>query len=134
MPGNLRAKLGNQREKDYLNARRRVIRESQICTICFEAIDLSLKPVCVEVDTRGYSAVDAHLIPVRCGPDCRHRRKPNPFSASADHIVPVDRLPAGSPLLTSSKNLRPVHLRCNQLKGAGDVELADRFVSSGDWF
>ncbi len=135
MPGNVRKKLGHrQGEKQYLRARRQVLRESQICAICFQAIDLSLKPVCSKVDTRGFSVEFAHDIPLTCGPDCRHQKKPNPFSGSADHIVPVEQLPVGSPLLTSKKNLRSTHLVCNQRKGAGQSPEREKFVSSGDWF
>jgi hypothetical protein len=135
MPGNVRKKLGyGQREKQYLRARRQVLSESQICAICFEAIDLTLKPICCKVDTRGFTVEFAHEIPTSCGDGCRHQKKPNPWSASADHIVPVEQLPAGSPLLTSKKNLRSTHLRCNQVKGAGDGPSREKFVSSGDWF
>jgi len=55
MPGNVRGKLGKRSERDYLKARRQVIRESQICALCYEAIDVGLKPVCVKVDTRGFT-------------------------------------------------------------------------------
>lgn len=135
MPGNLRGKLGHrQRETDYLRARKQVIHESRVCSICFDAIDIKLAPVCCKVDTRGFTVENAHEIPVTCGPDCNHRRKPNPFSASADHVVAVDQLPPGSPLLTSRRNLRPCHLVCNMRKGDGDTAPVSAFVSSGDWF
>ena len=135
MPQNIRSKLGpGQKERDYLAARKRVIRESQICSICMEAIDISLKPVCVNVDVSGYTVETAHTIPPKCGDGCRHKRKPNPYSPSADHVIPVDRLPPGSPLLTSVKNLQVVHYVCNQRKGAGNVPVVEKFVSSGDWF
>lgn len=135
MPGNVRKKLAaGQREKQYLRARKQVLKESQICAICFDAIDVNLKPICCKVDTRGYTVEFAHEIPLTCGEDCRHQKKPNPFSGSADHIIPVDQLPAGSPLLTSKRNLRSTHLLCNQRKGAGDARSVGKFVSSGDWF
>lgn len=131
----MRKKLGHhQRERDYLRARKQVIRESQICSICHDAIDVSLPAVCRFVDVRGYTVENAHEIPVKCGDDCRHQKKPNPFSPSADHIIPVDKLPAGSPLLTSKKNLASCHYVCNKSKGAGDSPTREKFVSSGDWF
>lgn len=134
MPGNLRAKLGNQRERDYLRMRKQLIRESTICKLCFEAVDPRLPAICCKVDTRGYSAWNAHEIPVKCGDGCRHQRKANPWSASIDHIVPVDQLPTGSPLLTSRKNAQVTHLVCNQKKSNGVFRPVDKFVSSGDWF
>lgn len=136
MPGNLRKKLraNGPSERQYLRARRQVIRESQICAGCFEAIDLTLKPVCVFVKTAGFTVETADEIPVTCGAECRHPRKANPWSASADHIVPVDQLPPGSPLLVSKSNLVSMHLVCNQRKSAGSGVDRPRFVSSGDWF
>lgn len=135
MPGNIRSKLGpGQREKDYLRARRRVLRESQVCAICFDAIDVKLRPVCALVDTRGFTVESAHEIPVTCGPGCDHKRKANPWGPSADHVVPVDQLPPGSPLLTSAKNLVSVHQVCNQRKSNGVSKPVEKFVSSGDWF
>lgn len=86
------------------------------------------------MDTRGFTVENAHEIPLTCGPDCRHQKKANPWSASADHIVPVDKLPPGSPLLTSRKNLRSTHKVCNMRRGAGDGVVREKFVSSGDWF
>lgn len=136
MPGNLRGKLrrGGPTERDYLRARRQIIRESQICAHCHDAIDLKLQPICARVDTSGFTVETAHEIPVVCGPDCAHPRKANPWSASADHIVPVEQLPAGSPLLTSKKNLRTLHLVCNQRKGNREAVARQRYQSSGDWF
>jgi hypothetical protein len=135
MPGNLRKKLGRQRERDYLKMRQQVLSKSSICAICFDAIDLKLAPVCIRVDTRGFTVENAHDVPTTCGPECNHQKKANPFSASLDHIVPVDQLPIGSPLLTSSKNGQSVHLVCNQRKSNGKTPVdRPRFVSSGDWF
>ena len=136
MPGNLRRKLvkGGPSERDYLRARQQVIRSSQICAGCFEAIDLTLKPVCVRVDTSGFTVETAHLVPLVCGDGCSHPRKANPWSASADHIIPVDQLPPGSPLLASRKNLQAMHKVCNQRKSSGDGQSRATFVSSGDWF
>jgi hypothetical protein len=111
-----------------------VLKECPLCYLCSQIIDPSLKPVCGLVDTRGYTVENAHEIPSTCGPDCRHKKKPNPFSGSADHVTPVSDLPAGSPLLVSTKGLRPVHLVCNQRKGAGQSPEREKFVSSGDWF
>lgn len=136
MPGNLRRKLkqGGPTERDYLRARKQVIFQSRICSICFDAIDVKLPPICSRVDTSGFTVETAHEIPVSCGAECAHPRKPNPWSASADHIIPVEKLPPGSPLLTSTKNLASCHLVCNQRKSAGDAAPRSRFVSSGDWF
>lgn len=136
MPGNLRGKLkrGGPSERDYLRARQQVIRSSQICAGCFEAIDLTLKPLCARVDTSGFTVERAHDIPLVCGPGCDHGKKANPWSASADHIIPVHKLPPGSPLLASRKNLQPMHKICNQRKSAGDGKPRERYVSSGDWF
>lgn len=136
MPGNLRKKLkrGGPTERQYLQAREQVIRESQICAGCHDAIDLTLKPICIRVNTSGFTVETAHDIPTRCGDDCDHQRKSNPWSASADHIIPVEKLPPGSPLLTSKKNLRSMHKVCNQRKGSGVAVDRPRFVSSGDWF
>lgn len=137
MPGNLRKKLvkNGPTEREYLRARRQIIRESQICAGCHEAIDLTLKPICAQVNTAGYTVENAHEIPTTCGPECRkHPRKANPWSASADHIIPVDKLPPGSPLLVSKKNLVAMHKVCNQRKGAGAGVDRPKFVSSGDWF
>lgn len=136
MPGNLRRKLKSNgpTERQYLRARRQVIRESQICAGCHEAIDLTLKPVCVKVKTAGYTVENAHEIPLTCGPACDHSRKANPWSASADHVIPVEKLPPGSPLLVSKKNLVSMHMVCNQRKSAGSGFVRPRFISSGDWF
>lgn len=136
MPGNLRRKLkpGGPTERDYLKARKQILYESRICTYCHDAIDLSLKPICVRVDTSGFTVERAHEIPLECEPSCGHPKKPNPWSGSADHIIPVEQLPAGSPLLTSKKNLQSMHKICNQRRGTGDVASKPTFVSSGDWF
>lgn len=136
MPGNLRRKLtrNGPSERDYLRARRQIIYESRICAYCHDAIDVSLKPICIKVATAGFTVENAHEIPQTCGPDCKHARKANPWSASADHIIPVDELPAGSPLLASKKNLRSFHLVCNQRRGTGEIVDRPKFVSSGDWF
>lgn len=136
MPGNLRRKLTHRgpTERDYLRARRQVLHESQICAGCHEAIDLSLKPVCIHVDTSAFSVETAHEIPTTCGTDCRHQRKANPWSGSADHIVPVDQLAPGDPRLVSKRNLRPMHKVCNQRKGSGVGFDRAPAVSSGDWF
>jgi hypothetical protein len=137
LPGNLRRKLkhGGPTERDYLRMRRQVLRESSICAICFDAVDQTLVPICCKVDTRGYTVEDAHKIPTVCGPECKHQKKANPFSPSLDHIIPVDQLPPGSPLLTSRKNGQVAHLVCNQKKSNRDgVERREKFVSSGDWF
>lgn len=136
MPGNLRRKItkNGPSERDYLRARQQVIRASQICAFCHDAIDLTLPPICGRVDTSGFTVETAQDIPAVCGPECGHPRKANPWSASADHIIPVDKLPPGSPLLASKKNLVPMHKICNQRKGAGKSVERPRFVSSGDWF
>lgn len=138
MPGNLRGKLkrGGPTERDYLRMRRQVLRQSSICAICFDAVDQTLAAICCKVDTKGFTVETAHQIPITCGPDCTHQKKANPWSASLDHIIPVDQLPPGSPLLTSRKNGQVAHLVCNQRKSNGDGKAAkrERFVSSGDWF
>lgn len=136
MPGNLRKKLksGGPTERDYLKARRQVLYESRICAVCHDAIDLSLKPICSLVDTSAFTVENAHEIPLTCGADCDHRKKANPWSGSADHIIPVDQLPAGSPLLTSKKNLQATHKICNQRRGTGELVERPGYVSSGDWF
>lgn len=140
MPGNLRRKSNGRgsgrTEASYLRARRRAIRESQICNECGQAVDLTLRPVCQYVDTKLYGIEAAHLIPLDCGPECRelkHARKANPWSASADHKIPVSQLPPDSPLLTSHKNLAVTHLVCNQSKG--DRKSAKPMPkTSRDWF
>jgi hypothetical protein len=136
MPGNLRKKLkrGGPTERDYLLARKQIIWESRICAGCHEAIDLTLPPICVRVNTAGFTVENAHDIPARCEPDCKHPRKANPWSASADHVIPVEKLPPGSSLLTSKKNLVAMHKICNQRKGSGAAIDRPKFISSGDWF
>lgn len=136
MPGNLRRRINKNgpSERDYLRIRKQVLRQSSICALCFEAIDGTLKPVCVNVSTRGFTVENAHEIPTTCGPDCQHKKKANPFSASLDHIVPVDQLPVGSPLLASIKNSQVAHLVCNQKKSNGTARPVTKYVSSGDWF
>lgn len=136
MPGNIRRKLkhGGPTERDYLKARKQILYESRICAFCHDAIDATLKPICVKVDTSGFTVETAHEIPLVCGPGCDHQRKANPWSGSADHIIPVDKLPPGSPLLTSKKNLQSTHKVCNQRRGTGDFVSLPKFVSSGDWF
>ena len=135
MPGNLRKKLGpNQREREYLRARKQVLRQSQICSICLDAIDLKLPLVCARVDTRGFTVENAHEIPTTCGPDCDHKKKPNPWSGSADHLVPVEQLRPGDPRLVSAKGLVASHLICNQRKSNGTAKPVAKYVTSGDWF
>jgi hypothetical protein len=136
MPGNLRKKLkrGGPTEREYLKAREQIIRESQICAGCHDAIDLTLKPICSQVSTAGFTVETAHEIPTTCGPECNHPKKANPWCASADHIIPVEKLPPGSPLLVSKKNLVSMHKVCNQRKGSGAAIDRPKFVSSGDWF
>lgn len=137
MPGNLRRKAGGRHsgvtEKDYLRARRRVINASSICAHCGHAIDKKLKPICRRVDTSGYTVENAHTIPIICGLECdpSHGRKANPFSASADHRIPVDKLPPGSPLLTDPRNMEATHLRCNISRGAGNGK--PKYRTSKDW-
>lgn len=139
MPGNLRKRLNGKTgrtERDYLRARKRVLGTSQICVGCGQAIDLNLKPICQFVKTDGVPVEQAHLIPLTCGDGCReakHARKANPWSASADHKIPVSELPPDSPLLTSTKNLDPFHLVCNQRKGDRKSPKA-RNKTSRDWF
>ncbi|AGT13100.1 hypothetical protein CROSSROADS_102 [Mycobacterium phage Crossroads] len=139
MPGNLRKKGGTGKtERDYLRARKRVLRQSQICALpsCRKAIDLTLKPICQFVDTSKYTAETAHLIPLDCGPDCRelkHYRKSNPWGPSANHKISVASLPPDSPLLASAKNLEPMHLKCNQELGDGK-NAKPRHKVSRDWF
>lgn len=137
MPGNLRrktSKTAGRTERDYLRARRQLRNGSQICSVCRSAIDLTLKPICQYVKTSGYSVENAHEIPLTCGPNCKgHARKANPWSFSADHKIPVDMLQPDSPLLTSVRNLRPTHLRCNQSKG-NRTEAKPRNKTSRDWF
>lgn len=140
MPGNLRGKTGRRgtgrSERDYLRARRRVLRESAICAECGCAIDLTLKPICQYVSTDGFPVERAHEIPLECGPECcelKHGRKANPWSGSADHKIPVVELPPDSPMLTSVKNLRSTHLVCNQRKGDRKSP-AVLVKTSRDWF
>lgn len=137
MPGNLRRRSSTRpgrTERDYLRARRRVLRESQICVGCRQAVDLNLKPICQFVNTDGYTAETAHLIPLTCGDECvGHARKANPWSASANHKIPVASLPPDSPLLTDPKNLETMHLKCN--RDLGDRgEVRPRTKTSRDWF
>lgn len=142
MPGNLRSKTGSRgsgrTEADYLKARRTAIRRSQICSICRQAIDLKLKPICQFVKTDSFTVETAHTIPLTCGDYCKesgHQRKAHPWGPSADHKIPVDELPAGSPLLVSAKNLDACHLICNQRKGNRVVrESRARVKNSRDWF
>lgn len=137
MPGNLRRKTGGKHsgrsENDYLKARRRVINAAAICELCGEALDKALKPLCRRVVTAGYTVENAHEIPLTCGDSCdkSHGRKPNPWSASADHRIPVDKLPPGSPLLTDPRALRAVHLVCNIARGNRDDQPKSR--TSKDW-
>lgn len=141
MPGNLRKRGGTGRtERDYLRARRRVGRMSQICAHpeCRQAIDMTLKPICQFVDTSNVPIGEAHLVPLVCGPECRelkHARKANPWSFSANHKVPVNKLsPEEFPEMAASvQNLEPMHLRCNQALGDRDVPKA-KPKTSRDWF
>lgn len=141
MPGNLRKRTGAGRgsgrtEAAYLRARKRAGQLSQICAECGQAIDMTLKPICQFIDTSTVGIGEAHLVPLNCGPECRelkHYRKPNPWSFSADHKIPVATLNPDSPLLTSHKNLASVHLCCNQSKG--DRKSAKPMPkTSRDWF
>lgn len=50
----------------------------------------------------------------------------HPESFSADHIIPLSQLPPDSPLANSLKNLQPMHLVCNQRKGAGKNKKSTR--------
>lgn len=141
MPGNLRRKTtgksGGPTEKDYLKARRQVLRGSQICWRCGEAIDLTLKPICRNVDTTGLTVFD--VIPMYCGDGiepCGHPRKAHPFSASADHVHAVSELPPDSPLLTDPRNMKACHLDCNRRRQAGkqDGGPVNRCKVSKDWY
>lgn len=141
MPGNLRKKTAGKSsgvtERDYLRARRKVLRGSQICCRCGDAIDLKLKPICRYVDTTGMTVHDT--IPLYCGDGiepCGHPRKAHPFSASADHEIPVADLPPGSPLLTDPRNMRSTHLDCNRRRqtGAQDGGPVNRCKVSKDWY
>lgn len=135
MPGNLRKKLGGLSEADYERARNRAIRASQICRLCGEAIDLNLKPVCRRVKTEGYTPSNAHEIPRTCGDACEkaHGTKPNPWSASADHKIPVEQLRPGDKRLVSADNLVNTHLDCNKRKGSGQARTT-KYVTSKDYF
>lgn len=138
LPGNLRKKSSGRgsgrTERDYLRARQQILRESQICAICCEAIDLTLKPICRFVKTDGFGVQDADKIPLQCGPNCdkSHGRKANPWSGSADHKIPVDQLPPDSPLLVGKQNLQVTHLYCNRSKG--NRVARPHFTSSNDWY
>lgn len=135
MAGNLRNKTTKGvTENDYLRARKRVIRQSSVCAVCGEIIDKTLKPICRFVDTSGFSVADARDIPLVCGEGCTHQRKANPWSVSADHIVPVSELPVGSPLLADARNLRTTHLVCNVRRQAGSSAGVVRRVRSKDWY
>lgn len=89
--------------RPYRRMRERVLRASQICAWCGEAIDMTLK-------------------------------WPDPKSASVDHIIPVSQLPPNSPLLTSPKNGRPMHLGCNSSRGKGDRPEAPEHPTSRNWY
>lgn len=90
--------------RPYLRMRERVLKASQICAYCGEAIDMTLK-------------------------------WPDPMSASVDHIIPVSQLPANSPLLTSAKNGRSMHLGCNSRRGNGKRDAAIyEHPTSRNWF
>lgn len=134
MAGNMRSKSGKRgsgvSEEDYKRARRQVLRESQICSLCGEAISLKLPAICRFIDTS--TATVATVLPLYCTGDvpCDHQRKAQPFSASADHKIPVSQLPPGSPLLVDPKNLAAVHLVCNQLKGSGNGEVKPLYKTS----
>lgn len=114
--------------------RKRVLRSTSVCAICSEIIDSKLRPICRRVDTAGFTVANAHEIPTICGPECdkSHGRKPNPFSGSLDHVIPVSKLPPGSPLLTDPKNARACHLVCNISRGNRDDKPQPR--CSKDWF
>lgn len=135
MPGNLRKKTSGKSgvtERDYLRARRQVIRASSICAICGEAIDKNAKPICRFVDTSDLSMFDE--IPRYCSADgspCEHPRKAHPYSASADHIEQVSTLPPDSPLLVDPRNMQAVHLKCNQSRQSGAAGLNK---TSKDWY
>lgn len=137
IPGNLRKKTGGKHsgrtEADYIKARRRVINSSSICTLCSAALDRTLKAVCRRVDTSGYTVENAHEIPLTCGEDCdrSHGRKPNPWSPSADHVVPVSKLLPGDPRLTDPRFMVAVHLVCNIRRGNRDEKPKSR--TSKDW-
>lgn len=138
MPGNLRKSAGKRgsgrTEADYLKARKRALRASQVCAGCHQAIDLTLKPICQYVNTDGYTVETAHMIPRTCGDECNgHARKANPWSASANHKIPVSKLQPDSKLLTDHRNLEPMHLKCNQTLGDRVVVKARHKVSR-DWF
>lgn len=108
------------------------MRESQICWLCGEAIDLSLKPICRFIDTS--TATLATVLPLTCSDGCDHPRKPHPFSASADHKTPIALLPPGSELLTSVKNLASAHLKCNRDRGAGGGDVVQSYKTSKDHY
>lgn len=65
------------------------------------------------------------------GSKCDHPRKAHPFSASADHQVPVSELQPGDKRLTDPRFLQLMHLKCNQEKGNRTVDLNR---TSRDWF
>lgn len=138
MPGNLRKKSGGKgsgrTEKDYLRARRQVLKDSQICFWCGEAIDLKLKPICRFVDT-SLATVETD-VPQWCTEGgCDHPRKAHPFSGSADHWPePVSSLPPGSSLLTDPRNMVSTHLKCNRDRGAGTGEVHQMYKTSKDHF
>lgn len=106
--------------------------------MCRQAVDIRLKPICRFVDTDGFPVERAHEIPLECGdPNCRaeHSRKPNPWSWSAGHKVPVAKLAPDSPLLTDPNNLETQHLRCNKQVGDRDTGKSDTNCKvSRDWF
>ncbi|KPG13731.1 hypothetical protein AN911_00335 [Mycobacteroides immunogenum] len=142
MSGNVRQKAGENAAKVdrlYQKARQRAKRKSQICVHCHEAVDLSLKSICRFVDTSGYSVERAREIPFYCGdPGCKgsHSRKPNPWSWSANHKIPVDQLPPDSPLLYDDSNIEAMHLRCNKQvnKYGAESPREKKFRTSRDWF
>lgn len=141
MSGNVRKKAGENAAKIdrmYQKARQVAKRRSSICHLCRDAVDLKLKSVCQYVDTSGYSVEQARDIPLYCGdPDCKtkHSRKANPWSWSADHVIPVADLPPDSPLLTDPEALATSHLVCNQRKNKfGGDSPREKFRTSRDWF
>ena len=96
---------------------------------------MNLKPICQYVKTDLYTIETAHLIPLTCSDECRelkHARKANPYSFSANHKIPVNTLMPDSKMLSSHKNLEPMHLRCNQ--SLGDRVVSTSYKTSRDWF
>lgn len=87
----------------YLAARAQVLANNQICWLCGELIDMTIK--------------DSH----------------DPMYATVDHIIPVKDLERDDPLLWDPRNLKPAHLSCNARRArTGTIKVAEH-PTSRNW-